>query len=303
MSTYFFSIVHGRRDDMLKYSNKGLLVIAVVLSMLTTGLVYSYLKKTSGNLPTDTAAVVVAKMDIGAKTRITPEMVQVTKVPSAYLQPGVVQESKEVIGMLSREPIIAGEQITARRLLGEGKAAGFTGLIPVDKRAITIGVNEVTGVAGFVKAGDYVDVVVTFEKSTVGDNVSHMMLQNVLVLAANREIEGGAVETNNTTSKDKKEVIKTATVTLAVTPDEAAKLTLSEDKGKVRLTLRPFMQNAGVSIAGPVTPQDIVGIHNNSFVPRQEPAEQAPPAPPSTDKQAGGIQMIRGTKTEVIAIH
>ena len=281
---------------MLKFSNKGLLMIAVVLSLLTTGLVYSFLKKTSGNLPVNTVAAVVAKVDIGAKTRITPEMVQVTKVPAPYLQPGGVQEAAEVIGMLSKESIVAGEQITVRRLLGEGKAAGFTGLIPEDKRAITIGVNEVTGVAGFVKAGDYVDVVVTFEKSTAGDNVSHLVLQNVLVLAANRETEGGAIETNNTSSKEKKEAIKTASVTLAVTPDEVAKLTLSEDKGKVRLVLRPFMQNVGVSIAGPITPQDIVGIQNKSPVSHQE---QAPP--PAAVKQSGGIQMIRGTKTEVVS--
>ena len=281
---------------MLRFSNKGLLMIAVVLSLLTTGLVYSFLKKTSGNLPVNTVAVVVAKVDIGAKTRITPEMVQVTKVPAPYLQPGGVQEATEVIGMLSKESIVAGEQITVRRLLGEGKSAGFTGLIPEDKRAITMGVNEVTGVAGFVKAGDYVDVVVTFEKSTAGDNVSHLVLQNVLVLAANRETEGGVIETSNTSSKEKKEAIKTASVTLAVTPDEVAKLTLSEDKGKVRLVLRPFMQNAGVSIAGPITPQDIVGIQNKSSVSHQE---QAPP--PAAVKQSGGIQMIRGTKTEVVS--
>lgn len=284
---------------MLRFSNKGLLMIAVVLSLLTTGLVYSFLKKTSGNLPVNTVAVVVAKADIGAKTRITPEMVQVTKVPAPYLQPGGVQEATEVIGMLSKESIVAGEQITVRRLLGEGKSAGFTGLIPEDKRAITMGVNEVTGVAGFVKAGDYVDVVVTFEKSTAGDNVSHLVLQNVLVLAANRETEGGVIETSNTSSKEKKEAIKTASVTLAVTPDEVAKLTLSEDKGKVRLVLRPFMQNAGVSIAGPITPQDIVGIQNKSSVSHQEQAEQAPP--PAAVKQSGGIQMIRGTKTEVVS--
>ncbi|WP_425059616.1 hypothetical protein SCACP_02080 [Sporomusa carbonis] len=298
---------------MIKLSNKGLLVIAVILSLLTTGLVYSYLKKASGNQSQDTVSVVVAKTDIGPKTRITPEMVQVIKVPAPYLQPGGVQDSKEVVGMLSREQIVAGEQITARRLLVEGKSAGFTGLIPPDKRAVTVGVNEVTGVAGFVKAGDYVDVVVTFDQSVTGDNVSHLVLQNVLVLAADRETEGGVAETaNNNNFKDKKEVIKTATVTLAVSPDEAAKLALSEEKGRVRLALRPFMQNAGVSIAGPVTPKDIVGTHS-APAPNDGPREQSPPAPnegsreqspPAPEKQpVSGIQMIRGTKTEIVPIN
>ncbi|MBP2636723.1 MAG: Flp pilus assembly protein CpaB [Firmicutes bacterium] len=286
---------------MFKFSSKGLLVLAIVLSLLTTGLVYSYLKKTSGSLPANSVDVVVAKVEIGPKTRITPEMVQVTKIPAPYLQPGIVQDAKDVIGMVSKETIAAGEQISVRRLWGEGKTAGFSGSIPQNKRAITVGVNEVTGVAGFTKAGDYVDVVVTFDKNTAGENVSQLVLQNILVLAANRETESGAgtAETANANSKDKKEVAKTATVTLAVTPDEVAKLTLSEDKGKVRLVLRPFMQNADTAIAGAVTPRDIVGLHTP---PASSPPAEKAPAPQATAAKSG-IQMIRGTKAEVIAIN
>ncbi|SDF21678.1 Flp pilus assembly protein CpaB [Sporomusa acidovorans] len=290
---------------MIRFSNKGLLLLAVILSLLTTALVYSYLKKTSGSLSGGTVAVVVAKADIAARTRITPEMVQTVQVPAPYLQPGGVQELQEVIGMVAKEPIVAGEQITVRRLIGEGRSAGFTGMIPTDKRAMTIGVNEVTGVAGFVKAGDYVDVVVTFEKNTIGENVSRLVLQNVLVLAANRETEGGTVEATNTSSKDKKEISKTATVTLAVTPDEATKLTLSEDKGKVRLVLRPFMQNTGIDIAAPITPPDIVGLqHLPDHAPKTgDKVPVSPPSAPAPAKKSGGIQMIRGTKTEVIAVN
>lgn len=290
---------------MFKLSNKGLLLIAVVLSLLTTGLVYSYLKKTGNNAAGNLVSVVVAKADIGAKTRITADMVQVMKVPSPYLQPGVVQDAKEIVGSLAKEQIVAGEQITVRRLITEGKSAGFAGHIPPDKRAVTIGVNEITGVAGFVKAGDYVDVVVTFDENVAGSNVSHLVLQNVLVLAANRETEGGVVEpaaAGAAASKDKKEVIKTATVTLAVSPEEASRLTLSEDKGKVRLALRPFLQNAGVSIAGPVTPADIVGIQAPA-APAEVPKETAPPAPPTAKQPVSGIQMIRGTKTEIVPVH
>lgn len=287
---------------MYKFSSKGLLVLAIVLSLLTTGLVYSYLKKTSTSLPANSVDVVVAKVDIGPKTKITPEMVQVTKIPAPYLQPGIIQDTKDVIGMVSKETIAAGEQITVRRLWSEGKAAGFTGSIPRDKRAITVGVNEVTGVAGFTKAGDYVDVVVTFDKNTAGENVSQLVLQNILVLAANRETESsaGTVETANVNSKEKKEVAKAATVTLAVTPDEVAKLTLSEDKGKVRLVLRPFMQNADATVAGAVTARDVVGFYTP---PAPKPPAEKAPASPVTGAKTAGIQMIRGTKAEVISIN
>lgn len=293
-----------RRENVLKLSNKGLLIIAIILSFITTGLVYSYLKKTSNSQPKDTVSVVVAKVDIGPKTRITPEMVQVVMVPAPYLQPGVVHDPKEVIGAMSKEQIVVGEQVTARRIVVEGKSAGFTGLIPADKRAVTIGVNEVTGVAGFVKAGDFVDVIVTFDQNIVGDNVSQFVLQNVMVLAANREAEPGAVEQTSSNAKDKKELAKTSTVTLAVSPEEASKVTLSEEKGKVRLALRSFMQNADVSIAGSVTPKDIVGIHSSPVPDKQsgEPAP-APPAPPAAKQPVSGIQMIRGTKTEIVPIN
>lgn len=285
---------------MLKLSNRGLMIIAVSLSLVTTGLVYSYLKKAGGSHQADTVSVVVAKVDIGAKTRITPEMVQEIKVPALYLQPGAVSVSKEAVGGLPREPIVAGEQITARRLISEGKSAGFTGMIPPDKRAVTVGVNEITGVAGFVKAGDYVDVIVTFGQNVAGDNVSHLVLQNILVLASDRETGDAAAETANSSQpNNKKDIIKNASVTLAVAPEEAARLALSEDTGKIRLALRPFLQDAGISIAPPVTSRDIVGNHTPP-VTNEGPKEQVPP---QIKQPAGGIQMIRGTKTELVPIN
>ena len=71
---------------------------------------------------------------------------------------------------------------------------------------MTVAVNEVTGVAGFVKAGDYTDIVVTFDANTVGDNVSHVLMQNILVLAANRDTEIGVTDT--TVKESAKEISK-----------------------------------------------------------------------------------------------
>lgn len=288
----------------MKISSKGLLVIAVLLSLVTSTLVYKYLQGMTGKTQTEGTPVIVAKVDIPPKTKITAQMLSENKIPNEYLQPGSMSEMQLVVGAITRDHIIAGEQITERRLVIEGKNVGFSGIIPHDKRAVTIAVTEVTGVAGFVKAGDYVDVVATFDKNTAGDNVSQVIMQNLLVLSANRD-----TATTADAGKDKKDIVKNATVTLAVTPDEVAQLTLAEDKGKVRLALRPYMPTNGFNIVNTVTPKDIVGNHlapaenSQGQGEEQPPSRQLPPSQKQVPTDGGGIQMIRGTKVDTIPVN
>lgn len=303
---------------MLKFSNKGLLVIALIFSLMTSLLVYYYLQKASDKTSTKgSVSVVVAKADLMPKTKITPEMVEIANVPAEYVQPGAVMDLKSVIGVIVREHMVPGEQITERRLVREGRAVGFTGIIPRDKRAVTVAVNEVSGVAGFIKPGDYVDVIVTFEQALAGDNVSHIMLQNIMVLATNRDADNGV--TANSGKDGAKEVVKTATVTLAVTPDEAAKLTLAHEKGKVNLALRPYLPLNGIEITNVITPKDLVGIQASPvsssrqnyqdsrtvsqpvFITQSEPAQTPASSPPVTNDR--GISVIRGTKVVTVPVN
>jgi len=306
-----------------KLSNKNLLLIAVVFSLLMAILMYKYLKGIeTPPVIAEGVSVIVAKMDIPPKTKITPEMVSEIKVPAEYIQPGAVTSLDKALGVMVKEKIMSGEQISERWLIREGKAVGFTGIIPRDKRAVTVAVSEVTGVAGFVKAGDYVDVVASFDASEVGDHTSQVVLQNILVLAANRETEisTGDISGKEAGKDNGKDVIKVGTVTMAVTPDEAAKLTLADEKGKIRLTLRPYLPLNGIVVTEPVTPKDLVGIHSSPVKNEQTPPAQASqtPAPPvqapsvqSTAEQPPkqettaakgqapfGIKVIRGTKVD-----
>lgn len=298
---------------MVKLSNKKLIVIAILLSLMTSGLLYHYLKGVSKPTSQEGVVVIVAKVDIPPKTKITAEMVTEVKVPAEYIQPETITSLDKVIGVVVREQIITGEQISERRLLREGKAIGFTGIIPPDKRAVTVAVNEVTGVAGFVKAGDYVDVVATFDTANVGDNVSSVILQNILVLAANRDSDTGGSSSKDNAKEVSKEVTKSATVTIAVSPDEAAKVTLAEERGKIRLVLRPYLPLYPISMTTVITPKDLVGVHTTPAVKNEQPQstpkiESRPPAyierPTIPDKQPPisnsntGIQVIRGTKFE-----
>jgi len=308
---------------MAKLSNKKLLAIVMVLSLMITILVYNYLQGIEKKMALqDGVSVIVAKTDIAPKTKITAEMVREVKVPPEYVQPGAVQSLDKVVGIVAREAIVSGEQVSERRLVREGKSVGFTGIIPYDKRAVTVAVTEMTGVAGFIKPGDYVDVIVTFDTMAAGDNVSNIIMQNILVLAVNRDMEMNVAEP--TTAKDvkdnAKDINKMGTVTIAVTPDDAIKLGLAEDKGKVRLALRPYLPQSSMVLTQAMTPKDLVGEHTpikSGQLPEKTPAQTAPPVqsapvsyttpPIPVGRQEvkskrisnyNGIQVIRGTKIE-----
>ncbi|MBP2645094.1 MAG: Flp pilus assembly protein CpaB, partial [Firmicutes bacterium] len=174
---------------MAKFSPKVLFVIALLLSAVTAMLVYNFLVKSGTKPPKMGVPVVVAKVNIPPKTRITVDMLERAEVPSEYVQPGAMSDADAVAGIMARGLIVAGEQITEQRLAVKGKGDGFSGIVPPNMRAVTVAVTEVTGVAGFVKAGDTVDLVATFDQSTAGEDSSRIILQNVQVLAVDRETE------------------------------------------------------------------------------------------------------------------
>ena len=289
---------------MAKLSSKGLTGIALVLSFVTAVLVYNFLSQSVQKpVVVEGEAVVTAKVDIPAKTRITAAMVQESRIPAEYIQPGAVRELPTVIGMVTSETIVGGEQVLQRRLFIDGKQVGFTGVIPAGKRALTVGVSDITGVAGLLKAGDMVDAIVTFDQQVVGDNVSQILLQNILVLAVNKDSE--AAPDQRDLKKDAAKdagVVKATTVTLAVAPEEAAKIALAEEKGKLRFALRPYLPESNDPVKRPVTPTDIVGVHKSPIQQGKEQHPQSPPAPPAAPdaapKAGTGIPVIRGTKIE-----
>ena len=297
---------------MTKVSKKSLLLIAVALSGLFAFMLYRYL-----NTPVASETVIVAKTDIAPKTTITDDMIKEVSVPKDYIQPNALKEKKKVVGSITREAVISGEQITARRLVVAGKTAGFTGIIPKDKRAMTVAVTEETGVAGFPKPGDYVDVIVTFDQQEIGEPVSKIILQNLQVLATNHETEGGETTVPTTAKASNAPTSKTNTVTLAVNPQEATQLALSDEKGKVRLALRPFLAFDSVVATNVVTATGIIG--NKAIT--QTPTYIAPPAQTeyvsseisnddnilqadqSFQSSNKNIQTIRGTKVETITVN
>lgn len=294
-------------------TNRKLLLVALAISLVTATLAYQYLKgasalKNEGELQT----VVVAKSDIIPKTRLTAEMLKEEKVPGKYAQPGAITSLSSLVGVVAKDSIGAGEQITERRLLLDMKGVGFTGIIPQNKRAMALAVTEANSVGGLIKVGDYVDALVSFDSSSVGENASRMLLQKLLVLAVNRETGLDSGDKTGT-----KETSKTATVTVAVDPEDAPKLFLAQDKGKVSLVLRPYLAMPEQVVAQVMTPRDLVGSHaaptakeGSPNAPSIFPTAAPPVLPPamgvpggSSSGGAGGVMVIRGTKTESVAVN
>lgn len=285
---------------MEKLPKRSLFVIALVLSLVTASMIYTFLQSAATQTKTSIGEIVlVAKTNIPNKTQIVPEMVQELRVPREYIQPGAVRDLTKAVGTMTREEIVAGEQLLERRLLLPGAKAGFSWVIPPGKRALTVAATDVTGVAGLLKAGDYVDVLVTFDAQIAGGAVTQMAMQNIAVLAVNRDSLAGS--DNESAAKEAAKDLtrsKLATVTLAVSPVDAARITLAEEKGKVKLALRPYFQEAAAYTAQPVSPADIVGDSK----PRQVAQSSAESAGTSSGRSSSGnnsgIVIIRGTKIQ-----
>lgn len=278
---------------MLKLSPKVLLVLAALCSVLTVFFAYDYLRTSTRTVAPPSRTVVVAARDIPARTLLTQDMVKVVNIPLDLAQTDSFTENSSVIGKQVNAAMAAGDQITVKKIIGSKAGGGFAATIPPDKRALTIAVNEITGVAGRVKSGDSVDIVATFDKGVAGETVSKLLLQNVLVLTGNSAEQ--PPEPN-----EKKENVKQTMVTLAVTPDEASQLVLAVEKGKIYLALRPDAATPDIIIARNVFAADLGGgrpalKESVPMAPLQPAVNAIPPAAP-------GIQVIRGTRSEMVSV-
>lgn len=200
--------------------------------------------------------VVIAKQDILMNTPINFSMVGVVMIPKPWIQPKAVQSLEDVEGFIASANIFTGEQILDTKLAKPSERA-ISILIPRDRRAFTISVNEVTGVAGLIRPGDRIDLLGTFQttdKQTklVSRAETLTLLQNVEVLSVGRNysleaFSVGAGSRSMPTSPLVKAQPQTrfSNITLSVTPRQAMDLTLAQQLGALTLTLRSYYDRPG----------------------------------------------------------
>lgn len=178
-----------------------------------------------------------------------------------------------------------GDVVTTKKILSDPQAAGFTGMIPANCRAISIPVTDITGISGFAKPGDYVDIMLIRKGDKNGGRVDgEIIMQNVLLLAINKN---ASAETPNEGNGDKKKKAKEdasskaaaqpmATATLALRPDDALRLAVAAQSGTIYLVLRPYHPQDSVVLD---TEFSIDGA--NDEAPPQTTAPQTPAPQPA----------------------
>ncbi len=213
--------------------NKSLIIAltcAVVFGLVGAMSISNYLSNAKANSNYDT--VVVAKVDIPLGTMIVAEQLTTTEFPRGSTPEGIFSAPETVAGRVAVTNIVAREPVVERKLAPAGSAAGLASMIPEGYRAMTVRVDDVVGVSGFLLPGALVDVLTVIdppEKAMNRDPISKVVLQNIKVLANGQNIDR---------PKDERSADTVRAVTLQVTPAQTEKLALASSEGKLQLVMR-----------------------------------------------------------------
>ena len=187
--------------------------------------------------------VVVAATDVQLGSKLNPQMLQVVDWPATSVPAGAFEDMKQLEDRVVRTGVARGEAVIEKRLMPPGAQGGLSAVISEGKRAMTVRVNDVVGVAGFALPGNYVDVMVNAQQDRAHSDrplpVSMTVLEHVLVLAVAQE--AGRDET-------KPKVVNA--VTLELSPEDAEKLDLARSVGTLSLVLRNQLDQQRVATRG-----------------------------------------------------
>jgi len=270
-----------------------MLIISIVLGLVVTALAVTWVSQ-KGTIASN--KIIVASMDIELGSKLSPQMMTTAAWPIGSIPEGVFNDAQSLQDRVVRTSIQRGEPILAGKLAPFGTQGGLSAVIAQGKRAMTVRVNDVVGVAGFALPGNYVDVMVSAQQDRAGgrgrdeiEQISKTVLTHVLVLAVAQE--AGRDDT-------KPKVVNA--VTLELTPEDAEKLDLARNVGTLSLVLRNQVDNGNRQTAG-VRKEDLLG----SIVPARAPAAavktvakaaapRRPEAIPAAPKPI--VEVIRGVQ-------
>jgi pilus assembly protein CpaB len=267
--------------------------VALALGAIVSYAVYRTLQTRTGADTAPGVEVVVAANDIPVGAKVAESDVKLVRFPAADLPSNIFHLKTSVVGRGAILPVARGEFFLPNKLAGENAGSGMQSLIPPGMRAVSVRVNEVIGVAGFVVPGTRVDVLLTGNPSGAPDQQTTTVLENVAVIATGQKLE------RNTAGEPQ----LTPVITLLVSPDDAQKLTLATTQGKIQLALRNPLDTKQ---------QELASVSTNALykgLPMAAPA--AAPRPKSTAKHVVktpavpppsvySIEVIKGTKREEV---
>jgi pilus assembly protein CpaB len=259
--------------------------LALAVGLLVSYNVYNRLRSSVGANREPGVEVVVAANDIQVGARLADRDIRLLSFPQSNIPPGAYTRKSQVLNRGVVLPISRGEFILPSKLAAENAGAGLPSLIPPGMRAVSVRVNDVVSVAGFVQPGTRVDVLAT--GSSGSERQTTTVLENVAVIAVGKSLDRSVAG----------EAQVAPVITLLVSPDDAQKLALVSQEGRIQLALRNPLDThkgaAGATKASSVYP----GTTPAATEPKpkvhkvQAKVTPVPPAPYS-------VEMIRGSKRD-----
>jgi len=277
---------------------KFIIPLALVTALLATLGAYSYLQTQKRALEQNHAAmlpVVIAKIDLPAGSKLEESLLEARLFPAALAPEGSFKQISELVGRIVKSDIYAGEALLASRLAAEGSGSGVSAVIPPGMRAMTVAVNVVSGVSGFILPHARVDVLATVSATLDKEESSTTtILENIEVLAVDQTV----------TPKDD-DPITVKSVTLLVNPAQAEKLALASSEGKLQLVLRNTADQQTTVTAG-VSLKELINKNERPSGPARPSRAAAAPAPapreePAKEPPKQVIEVYRSsTRSEVV---
>ena len=236
---------------MKNFKALGLILLALLIGLAAAAYATGWVSRQAGIASNK---VVVAAVDIELGTRINAEMLSTLDWPSAAVPPGAFKDVKDLQDRIVKVGILRGEPLIERKLAPLGTLGGLSAVIAEGKRAMTVRVNDVVGVAGFALPGNYVDVMVNAQQDKdggeEGKQISITVLERVLVLAVAQE-----------SGRDDTKPKVVSAVTLELSPEDSEKLDLARSVGTLSLVLRNQVDQKTVATAG-ITKTELFGKPN-----------------------------------------
>jgi pilus assembly protein CpaB len=275
-------------------SGRAIIFVAVIFGLIASMIVANLIS--DGNSGQNNLATVVTNVSIKPGAMIAATDLKTASWPKHIVPQLGFQDASKVIGRVAKQEIFPGEAIQEPMLAPIDAKAGLASTIPIGKRAITVRVNEVVAVAGFVLPGSFVDIIVSVKGS--GDAmVSKTVLTRIKVIAIAQDTEIGEQKTKIVNA-----------VTLELTPKEAELLDLARNIGNLSLALRNAFDTSQEESKG-TTYQELINQADHSKIsnpvqgntPAQKRSPSVKPKSFSVRPDDGKVEMIKGTaKSEVV---
>lgn len=226
----------------MRLSRQSALALALFLGLLAVALVWFALRsRQPASKPAESVQIPVPRETIPANTDLTPQMFEQKTVEADKVPKDVITDSKQLTDRITLQELPQGEPVSVSAVVRRSISTALAYGIPENYRALTVAVDDVSGVAnGFVRPGDYIDVIGLFTDTSGELSVAITVLQDTLVLGVNSatEVPKGKKEEETSEPSKSRRGDNERMVTLAVTPHEAQLLALSDFRGEIRMALR-----------------------------------------------------------------